>query len=345
MDKVRHAETLGLSGRRAWTSMSDKLVDWKGTGSSSKLTGGIGILFKQTTAIEWHVAGTGQGHRTRARSRSPALDGKKQTLSCDDIVIATGSVPSSRAGVRLRRRARLVLDRSALAPEERSPSTLLVIGGGYIGLELGLPLPQAWQRSHGRSSSPMARCPARIATASRSSSARSRSPKHQARSPRRRPRATTKKGDELRGHGRGSEGRPTRPSTCDQILCTVGRKPYSEGLGLESVGLKPDEARASSRLMQADAAPRLRASGPSVTSPASRCWRTRAARKGIVAAHASSPGENEGVRRALRSGGDLHRARDGVGRNAARSRRPRRSGHEVADRPVPLRRVRPRHER
>jgi len=39
------------------------------------------------------------------------------------------------------------------------------------------------------------------------------------------------------------EGRDGKSDTieCDQILCTVGRRPYADGLALENVGLKTDE--------------------------------------------------------------------------------------------------------
>src|SRR5690606_19008759 len=67
-------------------------------------------------------------------------DGKTTTLSTKNIVIATGSAPASLPGIEIDEK-RVVSSTGALALPA-VPKNLIVIGAGYIGLELG----SVWQR-------------------------------------------------------------------------------------------------------------------------------------------------------------------------------------------------------
>ena len=69
-----------------------------------------------------------------------AADGKKSKLEAKHIIIATGSVPASLPGVVIDE-DRVVSSTGALALP-KVPKHLVVIGAGYIGLELG----SVWRR-------------------------------------------------------------------------------------------------------------------------------------------------------------------------------------------------------
>lgn len=82
-------------------------------------------------------------HRIRGRARFAAPDrvhiedSDTASVSFRHAVIATGSRPNRIAGIEITPGSRIMDSSGALALEE-IPETLLVIGGGYVGLELGL---------------------------------------------------------------------------------------------------------------------------------------------------------------------------------------------------------------
>jgi dihydrolipoamide dehydrogenase len=97
-----------------------------------KLTGGVGQLSKQrkVTYIQGKAA---FDNSTTLRIRK--TDGGEETITADRVIIATGSRPAGIATLKLDT-PRLMDSTSALDLAE-IPKTLLVVGGGYIGLELG----------------------------------------------------------------------------------------------------------------------------------------------------------------------------------------------------------------
>lgn len=109
----------------------DAVREWKG-GVVGKMTGGLGILTRQRRVR--YVQG-------RARLAGPQMavvelsEGGDQTLNFDYAVLATGSrpavIPSLLPG------SPLVMDSTDALELAEVPPTLLVVGGGYIGLELG----------------------------------------------------------------------------------------------------------------------------------------------------------------------------------------------------------------
>src|SRR5262249_42299336 len=108
------------------------LVTWK-EGVVGKLTGGVKSLLKNHKCTTF----TGTGKITgRGQVEVAGADGKKQTLAARNIVIATGSVPIEIPGFPFAD-ANVWSSTEALAPRA-IPKRMLVIGGGYIGLELGL---------------------------------------------------------------------------------------------------------------------------------------------------------------------------------------------------------------
>jgi dihydrolipoamide dehydrogenase len=108
-----------------------RLRSWK-EGVVKKLTGGLGILSKQrkVTYIQGRAAFE---NSTTLQITKP--DASTQSLTFDRIILATGSRPAIVPALKLDT-PRIMDSTGALALED-IPGTLLVVGGGYIGLELG----------------------------------------------------------------------------------------------------------------------------------------------------------------------------------------------------------------
>jgi dihydrolipoamide dehydrogenase len=108
-----------------------KLRQWK-TSVVEKLTGGLGQLSKQRK-IEYI-----QGRATFIDSNTLKIErvkGGEERLRYDHAILATGSRPATIPGLTLD--SRRVMDSTGALDIEEVPKNLLVIGGGYIGLELG----------------------------------------------------------------------------------------------------------------------------------------------------------------------------------------------------------------
>lgn len=108
----------------------DKLRTWKES-VVKKLTGGLGQLSKQR-AVKYVRGRAAFVNSTTLRVTG--TDGE-QTLSFDRIIIATGSRPAVIPALKLD--SPRVMDSTSALELSDVPSSMLVLGGGYIGLELG----------------------------------------------------------------------------------------------------------------------------------------------------------------------------------------------------------------
>jgi dihydrolipoamide dehydrogenase len=131
LNEARHAEAWGVTFGAPKIDI-DKLRGFK-TKVVNQLTGGLGQLSKQRKIT--YLQGTA-GFRD-ARTLEITREGQSQpeTLTFEHAIIATGSRPSTLPGVTLQS-PRLMDSTSALEVPD-VPGSLLVVGGGYIGLELG----------------------------------------------------------------------------------------------------------------------------------------------------------------------------------------------------------------
>lgn len=107
-----------------------KLRAWK-AGVVTKLTGGVGLLARQRKVR--YV----QGHASLLDAGTLRLEvkGGAEKLSFDHLILATGSRPAMLPG--LPSKSARILDSTSALDLPRVPKSLLVVGGGYIGLELG----------------------------------------------------------------------------------------------------------------------------------------------------------------------------------------------------------------
>jgi len=97
-----------------------------------KLTGGLGILSKQRKV---HYLQGRAAFENSTTLRVSKTDGSEQSLTFDRIVIATGSRPAIVPTLKLE--TPRMMDSTGALNLEDIPGSLLVVGGGYIGLELG----------------------------------------------------------------------------------------------------------------------------------------------------------------------------------------------------------------
>jgi dihydrolipoamide dehydrogenase len=126
----RDAASFGLSFAAPKINL-DQLRSWKDS-VVGKLTGGLG----QMTKMRKITYVRGWAAFADARTLEVKLtDGGSQKVSFEHAIIATGSLPSKVPGLSID--SPRVMDSTNALEIADVPKKLLVIGGGYIGLELG----------------------------------------------------------------------------------------------------------------------------------------------------------------------------------------------------------------
>ncbi|WP_020677678.1 dihydrolipoyl dehydrogenase [Geopsychrobacter electrodiphilus] len=108
----------------------DKIRAWK-NGVIETLTGGLGG--KATKLKLSYVRGTARFKDQQTLVVTTSA-GEESELAFEQAILATGSRPVMLPGVETGKR---IIDSSGALELEDVPKTLLVVGGGYIGLELG----------------------------------------------------------------------------------------------------------------------------------------------------------------------------------------------------------------
>src|SRR6195256_3372749 len=108
-----------------------RLRSWK-EGVVKKLTGGLGQLSRQRK-VQYLQGRAAFENSTTVRVKKN--DASEETLTFDKIIIATGSRPAAVPTLKLD--SPRMMDSTGALNLEDIPGSLLVVGGGYIGLELG----------------------------------------------------------------------------------------------------------------------------------------------------------------------------------------------------------------
>jgi len=135
-DKMGHADELGITIASKPILDMKKLQTWKG-GVVSKLTGGVRTLLKGNgVTIVDGTATLGKpgpdGHRITVKNAA----GETQTIIAKSVVLATGSRPIEIPGFKVDQKR--IIDSTGALALDHVPARMIVIGGGYIGLELGM---------------------------------------------------------------------------------------------------------------------------------------------------------------------------------------------------------------
>ncbi len=202
--------------------------------SVTALTKGIEFLFRKNK-VEW-IKGWGRLNGP-GKVTVTLADGSVRELQAKDIVIATGSEPTPLPGVTIDNQR--ILDSTGALALPKVPKHLVVIGAGVIGLELG----SVWRRlgSEVTVVEYLDRiCPGldneTAKTLQRTLSKQGMNFKL----------ATKVSAAKATAKGVTLDLQPAAGGTVEQlqadyVLVAIGRRPYTAGLGLETVGLATDK--------------------------------------------------------------------------------------------------------
>lgn len=194
---------------------------------------GINYLMKKNKITVYHGHGSFVDKNTINIAKS---DGSNEKIQGKKIVIATGSKPSTLPGVEIDKK-RIITSTEALELKE-VPKHLLIIGGGVIGLELG---------------SVYARLGAKVSVIEYTGGIISTMDSTMGKELQKvlkklgfefyfnhKVQSAKAKGKEVTVIAENSKGE-TVEFKGDYCLVSVGRRPYTENLGLENAGVKLDE--------------------------------------------------------------------------------------------------------
>ena len=228
IDEARHSKDFGISFAEPVIDL-ERLRSWKDK-IVSQLTGGLGQLGKKR-GVEYVQAKV----RFEDTGTLALEDGGPGILKFQRAIIATGSRPTVIPGLDLE--SDRIMDSTDALELPDVPKRLLVVGGGYIGLELG---------------TVYAALGSKVTVVEMLAGLLPGADKDLVRPLERRIRKSfeavytetkvvsvteTKKGLTVR-----FEGKTDEKQTFDRVLVAVGRRPNSDDLGLEKIGIEPDDA-------------------------------------------------------------------------------------------------------
>jgi dihydrolipoamide dehydrogenase len=201
-----------------------------------KLTDGVAFLFKKNkvalfTGTAMLAGKTGDVHHVEVM---PSQDAGKQMLSGKKVLLATGSLAVELPFLPFD--ADLVVSAREALAFDRVPEHLLVVGAGYIGLELG----SVWRRL-GAAVTVVEMLPRMLPTMDgQVADTLMRSLKKQGVKFMMETRVTGASVADGRATVQFSAGEEKGEIVCDKVLVAVGRKPLTAGLGLDEAGVKLD---------------------------------------------------------------------------------------------------------
>lgn len=129
-EKIQNLDEMGISVQEARVHL-DKMQLWKES-VVKKLTGGV----KQLCDGNGVNVIQGKARFVSAKKCLVESEHGTQAIEFKDCIIATGSVPMAIPDLEVD--GEMVIDSSGALALKKLPESLIVIGGGYIGLELGM---------------------------------------------------------------------------------------------------------------------------------------------------------------------------------------------------------------
>jgi len=228
-DKLRHGADIGILADNFRVDMP-KMQTWKGE-VVSKLTGGVKILLK-SNGCDYR---TGVARLVSRNTVELTEATGKVTIQADNIVIATGSRPIEIPGFKFD--GNRIVDSTGALAFDAVPERFVVIGGGYIGIEIGTlyaklgskvtvveALPAILPGNDPDIVQVVARKLKKLGVEVMTG-------------------AKAKSWSEVGGRAAvvldaGNVDSKDVTVTADKVLVAVGRRPNAEGLGLEEVGVK-----------------------------------------------------------------------------------------------------------
>jgi dihydrolipoamide dehydrogenase len=209
----------------------DKMMSSKNK-SVQVLTKGVEFLFKKNNVT--YIKGKGV---LFSANDVVVYEGEKKTsYKAKNIVIATGSAPTSLPGIEIDEE-NIISSTGALELKE-VPKKLIVIGGGYIGLEMG----SVWSRL-GSEVTVLEYLDHITPGMDKEISAEflkiliKKGIKFKLNS---KVTSLANKGDKVEINFTNNQTSKKENILADKVLVSVGRKPYTEGLNLTKIGIKKD---------------------------------------------------------------------------------------------------------
>ncbi len=127
-DHAKHSSEMGISAENVTVDFK-KVQEWK-MSVVNKLTGGVGSLLKGNNIETVY----GEAYFVDENTVRVMDEKSAQTYTFKNAIIATGSTPIE---IPIFKYSKRVLDSTGALNLEELPKSLVVIGGGYIGTELG----------------------------------------------------------------------------------------------------------------------------------------------------------------------------------------------------------------
>lgn len=229
VEKMKHADEIGIEVSSVKVNLP-KLMKWKES-VVKKLTGGVGGLLKANGCTVL----AGDAKFTGPKTLEVKTAKETVTLSFNQVVIATGSRPFSIPGVTIDNKD--ILDSTGALQLQSVPKTMICIGGGYIGLELG-----TFYAKVGTAVTVVEAGPNLLGTVDPdlvkvvAKNLDKRGVKVKT--------GTAVKSVKTVGSSVKvvvSSGGKEETLTADKVLVTIGRVPNSDGIGLEKTGIKLDQ--------------------------------------------------------------------------------------------------------
>lgn len=198
------------------------------------LTGGVGMLFRRNKID--HIAGAAT-IKSAGEIDVALSEGGQKTIKAKRTIIATGSVPTPLPGIPFDGK-NILSSTEALALTE-TPKKLLIVGAGYIGLELGSvwsrlgsevlvlefldrALPGLDREMAGTLQRMLEKQGIKFRFGVKADSAKVENGK-------------------IKITWKSKDGSQSGTEEADKVLVSIGRKPFIEGLGLEKLGVMIDK--------------------------------------------------------------------------------------------------------
>ncbi len=234
-EKMGHSEDIGIVIAQKPTLDMKRLQTWKG-GVVNKLTGGVRTLLKGN-GVEV-IDGSAKLEKSGPDGHRITVTGKNgtQTIIAKNVVLATGSRPLEIPGFKVDQNR--VLDSTGALALDHVPNRMIVIGGGYIGLELGMVYAK-----FGTKVTVVEALPRVLASMDKDCVAvverklRKMGVEVMANT---KAKSWEDKGDRAVLTVELADGKTAQIDT-DKILLSIGRRPNSENLGLEAAGVAVDK--------------------------------------------------------------------------------------------------------
>jgi dihydrolipoamide dehydrogenase len=225
-EHTKHDETMGIHASDVRVDVA-RLMTWKGE-VVNKMTGGVRQLLKSVNAQTLMGTATFVApHKIEVKQQSGTVQ-----VEADHIVIATGSRVIEIPGFTVDNQR--ILDSTGALALAEIPGRLLVVGGGYIGLELGMMLAKFGtkvtvveftnQLLPGNDPELVTMVSRKMKKLGIEVHLEAKALGWEEKNGAAHVRVQTKEGEKV--------------FETDKVLITVGRKPNSDGLGLEKIGVK-----------------------------------------------------------------------------------------------------------